>query len=137
MICTFFNVFSNVYNFIMERCTQKQCLPIIQSYYQNHCSPIATFALLPFYGRNNRPTVFVICRIVENFKRTFPLHNVQVPIRQKTAQSNENIAAVQASVAEDRNLTIPRHSQELGLSQTTTWRILRNDLGLHPYKIVQ
>jgi len=28
-----------------------------------------------------------------------------------------------------------RRSQELGLSATSTWRILRRDLGLHPYKI--
>jgi len=117
--------------------TQEQRLQIIQFYYQNNRSAIATFrALLPFYGRNNRPPVLAIRRIVENFERTFSLHNVQVPIRQRTSRSIENIAAVEASVAEDRNLSIPRRSQQLGLSQTTTWRILRKDLGLHPYKIV-
>ena len=42
-----------------------------------------------------------------------------MPVRQRTARSNENIAAVQTSVAEDRNLSIPR-----------------KDLCLHPYKIV-
>ncbi|KAJ8945743.1 hypothetical protein NQ318_012065 [Aromia moschata] len=31
--------------------------------------------------------------------------------------------------------SIPRSAQELGLSQTSTWRILRRDLELHPYKI--
>jgi len=31
--------------------------------------------------------------------------------------------------------SISRRSQELGLSATSTWRILRRDLGLHPYKI--
>ncbi|KAJ8938008.1 hypothetical protein NQ318_022941 [Aromia moschata] len=30
---------------------------------------------------------------------------------------------------------MPRHAQELGLSQTSTWRILRWYLGLNPYKI--
>jgi len=117
--------------------TQEQRLQIIQFYYQNNRSAIATFhTLLPFYGRNNRPPVLAIRRIVENFERIFSLHNVQVPIRQRTSRSIENIAAVEASVAEDRNLSIPRRSQQLGLSQTTTWRILRKDLGLHPYKIV-
>ncbi len=61
----------------MERYTQEQRLQIIQFYYQNNRSPIATFrALLPFYGRNNRPPVLAIRRIVENFERTFSLHNV-------------------------------------------------------------
>ena len=35
----------------------------------------------------------------------------------------------------DPNLSIRRRAQELRLSQTSTWRILRKDLGLFPYKI--
>ena len=62
----------------MERYTQEQRLQIIQFYYKNSRSPIATFrALLPFYGCNNRPPVLAIRRIVENFECTFALHNVQ------------------------------------------------------------
>lgn len=41
-----------------------------------------------------------------------------------------------ASVAKDSNFSIPRSTLELELSQATTWRILRKDLGLHLYKIV-
>ena len=35
----------------------------------------------------------------------------------------------------DPNLSIPRRAQQLRLSHNTTWRILRKDLGLFPYKI--
>ena len=42
-----------------------------------------------------------------------------MPVRQRSARSVENIAAAQA----------------LGISVTSLWRILRNILGLHPYKI--
>ena len=38
------------------------------------------------------------------------------------------------NVAEDPNVSIPCHSQELGLSYGTLWRILHVDLHLHPYK---
>ena len=31
--------------------------------------------------------------------------------------------------------TVPRRSQELGIAQTTLWRIMRKDLGLHAFKI--
>ena len=49
----------------MTRYTQEQRLQIIKFYYQNNRSPIATFrALLPFNGRNNRPPVLAIPRIV-------------------------------------------------------------------------
>jgi len=42
-------------------------------------------------------------------------------------------AAVRESVRENPKRSISRRSQELGLSVTSTWRILRRDLG--PYKI--
>jgi len=42
---------------------------------------------------------------------------------------------VRESVRENPRQSISRRSQELGLSATSTWRILRRDLGLHPYKI--
>jgi len=41
---------------------------------------------------------------------------------------------VRESVRENPRRSISHHSQELGLS-TSTWRILRRDLGLHSYKI--
>jgi len=41
---------------------------------------------------------------------------------------------VRESVRENPRRSISHRSQELGLS-TSTWRILRRDLGLHPYKI--
>ena len=51
------------------------------------------------------------------------------------ARSAENIAARSESVAKDPNVSIPRRSQELGLSYGTLWRILHLDLHLHPYKV--
>ena len=66
----------------------------------------------------------------------YSLHDVRPPTRQRKARSNENIAAVKASLIDRPNLLNPRHSQELGLSQTTTWQILQLYLGTHPYKMV-
>lgn len=56
-------------------------------------------------------------------------------MRARSARSVENIAAARASVQEDANVSLTRRSQQLGLSVTSLWRILRKDLGLHPYKI--
>ena len=55
--------------------------------------------------------------------------------RLRSGRSPENIALVLESVAEDPTTSISRRSQQLGLSQTTTWRILREDLFLKAYKI--
>lgn len=121
----------------MVNYTLVERLDIIQKFYQNNRSFIQTQrSLRENYGLNNRPSVLAIRRIVDNFERNYTLHVTRPPIRRRTARSEENIDAVRASVAEVPNLSIPRRSQELHLSQTTTWRILRKDLGLHPYKIV-
>ena len=53
----------------------------------------------------------------------------------RTVRTEENIASVSESVAEDREMSIRCRSQQLGLCYSTTWKILRKDLGVKPYKI--
>lgn len=121
----------------MAKYTPQQRLVIVQKYYENRRSFVNTRrALRENYAPHNRPTVLAIRRIVEKYERDFTLHDAKTPTRYRNARSEQNIAAVRDSVAEVANLSIPRRSQELHLSKTTTWRILRKDLGLHPYKIV-
>ena len=43
-------------------------------------------------------------------------------------RSVENIAAAEDSVEERSNVSLTRRSQALGISVTSLWRILRNDL---------
>ena len=50
-------------------------------------------------------------------------------------RNSDIIAAVSASIQNEPNQSIPRRSQELSIAQTTLWRIMRKDLGLHAFKI--
>ena len=50
--------------------------------------------------------------------------NIERPVHHRFARSAENIAIVSESVNEDLNVSIPRRSQELGLSYGTLWSIL-------------
>ena len=84
--------------------------------------------LRPIYGRNNRPSRSTIERLVEKFESTGTLQNIPVPVRQRSSRSVENIAAAEASVEESPNMSLTRRSQALGISVTSLWRILRNDL---------
>jgi len=68
------------------------------------------------------------------FESTDLINNQPTPVRHRNARSAENIAAVRESVRENPRRSISHRSQELGLSATSTWRILCRDLG-HPYKI--
>ena len=79
--------------------------------------------------------VLPIVLIRDKFEIKFTLLDVSVPKRRRIARSEEIIAAVSASIQNEPNQSIPRHSQELGIAQTTLWRIMRKDLGLHAFKI--
>jgi len=71
---------------------------------------------------------------VAKFEPIGSINNQPTPVRRRNARSAENIAAVRESVQENPRRSISR-SQELGLSATSTWRILCRDLSLHRYKI--
>ena len=53
---------------------------------------------------------------MKKFKETGVITNIERPVHHRFARSAENIAIVSESVAEDPNASIPRRSQELGLS---------------------
>jgi len=69
------------------------------------------------------------------FESTSSINNQPTPVRRRNARFAEKIAAVRESVWKNQRRSISRRSQELGLPATSTWRILRQDLGLHLYKI--
>ena len=120
----------------MLKFTDQQPLEIIKNYYQNSESVVATLrALTPIFGRNNRPTRLAVRAIVDKFATKFTLLDVPVPKRHRIARSEEIIAAVSASIQNEPNQSILCRSQELGIAQTTLRRIMRNDLGLHAFKI--
>ena len=58
--------------------------------------------------------------------------NIERPVHHRFAGSTENIATVSESVAEETNVKILRHPQELGLFYGTLWRSFHLDLYLHP-----
>ena len=120
----------------MVKFTNQQSLEIIKNYYQNSESVVATLrALTPISGRNNRPTRQAVRATVDKFETKFTLLDFPVPKRRRIARSEEIIAAVSASIQNKPNQLILHRSQELGIAQTTLWRIMRKDLGLHAFNI--
>jgi len=108
----------------MEGHSVEQRMQIVKFYYQNQCSVRET--LRDFYPRHNRPAESTIRHLVAKFESTGSINNQPTPIRCRNARTAENIAVVRESV---------REKAINFLSFTRTWRILRRDLGLHPYKI--
>ena len=88
------------------------------------------------FGVHNRPSERIVRRVMEQLEATGFVADQKPTVRQRRKHSNENIAAVCESVRTNPKKSIFKRSQELGISSTTTWRILQKDLGFHPYKIV-
>ncbi|CAH0550852.1 unnamed protein product [Brassicogethes aeneus] len=108
----------------------------IETYNENgRCVKTTYRKIRDMFGRHGRPSENAIKNLVDKFKSTGSTNNIPTPIRVRPGRSAENIAAVSESVEQDPNLSIPRRSQQLGLSTMTTWRILRKDLSLKPYKV--
>ena len=109
---------------------------IVKTYFENNSSIRETHrSLRAFYGRHNRPSERAIRRTVDRFRTTYSLRDDVQATRTRNVRTPETIAAVNESVEEDPNLSILRRAQVLGLCPSTTWKILRRDIGLHPYKI--
>lgn len=77
--------------------------------------------LRPIYGLHNRPSEQTINAIVTKFRTQFTLLDIKPTTRMRTVRTEENIASVSESVAEDREMSIRRRSQQLGLCYSTTW----------------
>ena len=99
-----------VYNLTINRLTNEQRLLIIEFYCQNACSvKKVNLALLPFYGQFNRPTTKPTT--MTKFRTIFTLLDIKPPTRLRRVRTEDNIAAVSASVNDDHQLSIRRRSQ--------------------------
>ena len=65
---------------------------------------------------------------MDKFETKFTLLDIPMPQRRSIARSEEIIDALSASIQNEPNQSIPRRSKELGIAQTTLWRIMRKDM---------
>ena len=72
----------------MVKFTNQQRLEIINNYYPNSESVVATLRVLtPIFGGNNRPNRQAVHAIVDKFETKFTLLDVPVPKRRRIARS--------------------------------------------------
>ena len=79
----------------MNHITNKQSLQIIEFYYQN----ASTVKKVPLYDQFDRPTA--TWAIVTKFRTKFKLLDIKPPTHLDRVRTEENIAAVSASVNDD------------------------------------
>lgn len=96
----------------MEGLSNEQRLQIVETYYQNSCSVKNVHRLRPNYGTAH--TVFA------EFRSKSTSLDIKLWSRMLTVHSKVNITAVMSSVNEDREMSIPRHFQQLNAYYSTT-----------------
>lgn len=120
----------------MNRFTPKERAEIVTMYIKCNRSVVATQrAYRKKYRGRSAPKSDTIRRLASNFETHGSVANRQHTNRPRPRRSNENIEAVQRSVAENANVSYRRRSQQLNISGTTLRRILKDDLHMFPYKV--
>lgn len=120
----------------MSTYSTEQRVQIVELFYENGRSVKNVYRKLrQFYGRHNRPSESTINQIIKRFQQTGSVEDKKTEKYARRGRSKNHIDLVYASIAEDPEMSIDRRSQQVGLSKTTTWRILRKDLALKCYKV--
>ena len=60
---------------------------------------------------------------MKKFEKAGVFTNIERPVHHRFARSAKNIAIESESAVEDPNVSIPRHSQQLGLSYGTLHKV--------------
>ena len=131
--------FSQVVNLVtMEQWSSVERAFAVKAYYKNGESFIRAkrafrqeFNLPP---RAPVPFNKAISLWVKNFEATASTSRKKGG-SEKTCRTPENVERVRQAVTRSPRKSAKRHSAELGLSDRTLRRILKNDLHYHPYKI--
>ena len=78
-------------------------------------------------GNRNYPSPRCIGLIVATFKALGAVTDRQHPGRSRTVRSIDNIESVRQDVTHNPQKSVRRRSEELQISKTSLWRILRED----------
>ena len=83
------------------------------------------------------PTNKTIQRLTEKFLAQGSVNNQNTGKsgRKKQSRSVHNVQKVAERVSRTPQVSVRRLASQVGLSAASTWRILKTDLGLSPYKV--
>ena len=111
-------------------------LAIIEFYYQNACSVKKIHrALLPFHGQFNRLTEVAIQATVTKFRTKFTVLDIKPPTRLPRVRTEEtDIELYRPVLMMTLNYRFVAVRSNWA-SDSTTWKILRKNLEVKPFKI--
>ena len=125
----------DISSFEMTRFTKQQRF-FIAAWFECHRSIILVQRKFRAkFGKHvDAPTDKTILNIHRKASEDGELEDEQRPGRSRTATPNENVEDLRASVSHQPQTSVRRRSRELQVSKTSVQRMLRQDLGLYPYR---
>ena len=118
-----------------ERRSTEQRTKVVQFYFESQHSNIQTQrSYRNFFQVRNAPSSPTIYRLVRRFRQQGAVCDPPRAGRPRAVRNDVNIVRMQASIEENSESSIRRHSQQLVMSRRSLQRILHN-LHLYPYKI--
>ncbi|XP_037731463.1 uncharacterized protein LOC119562373 [Drosophila subpulchrella] len=113
----------------MEQYAPRERSEVVEIYIQQNKSIVKTQrAFKKLKNVKSAPSKNTIKRLYEKFTTGEALSNPKRPNKSRPRRSDENIAAVRASVEMSPRTSQKRRSQQLGMARSTLQRIIRVDL---------
>ena len=115
-------------------------MTIIEAYFENGRSPARVRRLLLSRGSKWSTVVPTLSnqqikRVVNQLQTNYTLKKISPPGRSRSVISNKNLDRIKKKLELSPRRSVRSLSRELGISKTTTWRMLRKELKKFPYKI--
>lgn len=123
-------------NLTMDKYSTQDHIKLVAFYYE--CGRNITLTLRKWsseYKNRPKPNPDTVRKLIARFEQTGSVlannENRGSPVRVKTP---DNLQAIENLVQKDKNLSIRQLALRLGISVGSTWSIMREDLGIYPYK---
>jgi len=113
---------------------------IVETFFKNNESVIATKRAFRRHFRLGRrapvPDRKMILLWVSNMRATGSTLKQKPPSRPRSIRSPENVQTVRASIEQSPRRSARKHAAALGISDRSVRRMLHQQLGMHPYKLM-
>lgn len=120
----------------MNTYSPQQRIKIIDFYYSSQRSIVLTQRnYRRFFNVRSAPTSSMITSLVRRFEELGSVADRPGRGAHRNIRTEDNVEAVQQSVANDPSVSTRRRSGQLGIPRTTLQRILKLDLKMYPYKV--
>ena len=113
---------------------------VVETFFKNNESVIATQRAFRRHFRLGRrapvPDRKTILLWVSNMRATGSTLKRKPPGRPRSVRTPENVQTVRASIEQSPRRSARKHAAALGISDRSVRRMLHQELGMHPYKMM-